>query len=225
MLNEALEELSASRVEAITITGDLLRSKLAWKYAVLRQALSYRLVDLSEGAISCWNRSDVLASIILARSVLETGALCHSITVRARKALTKGDAAELDRLVMQESFGIRYKPWIEEDAAREKTYNATNVLTALDQMSKSRSIGFRDLYERISEMAHPNSLGVTQFYGRIDYEKHIVHFSKTKRVEEGMFAILLAALSALQFAVLDLLQIDGMLREIADLQEAHNPQG
>lgn len=59
--NDDLDALRAQRVELLVLEGDLLRSKLVWKFAVMRQSLTYRAVNLAEAAIDQWEAENILA--------------------------------------------------------------------------------------------------------------------------------------------------------------------
>ncbi len=72
--NSSLDKLADTHVRRMLLTPSLRRSKVAWKFAMLRQGLTWRLVDLAEGAIREWNGDRYLPAMILARSFLETAA-------------------------------------------------------------------------------------------------------------------------------------------------------
>ena len=46
-----------------------------------------------------------------------------------------------------------------------------NILTAVDKMDKKYN-GYRQQYDWLCEVAHPNWSGVLAAYGQLDYEKH-----------------------------------------------------
>lgn len=210
--NEALDELSNSRVESIHVAGILRKSKLAWKFSVHRQALTYRLVDLGESAIREWSSGHLLSPIVLARAFLETSALIHSIVSRASKALEAHDISALDALIMQETFGAKIPERIDELG-----YAATNVLTALDHMSKDIEF-IRSFYEQISEVAHPNSFGTSQFYGTTNTKNGTVTFSRSKRDPTHVFDTINLALLGAKWSVWKLGTWDSMIVKIAELQ-------
>ncbi|MGE8941516.1 hypothetical protein ACO2I3_06360 [Leptospira interrogans] len=205
-----MDALTTQRVQTVTREGDLLRSKIAWKHAVLRQSLTYRLVDLGDAAISQWELGNGLASIVLGRAFLETVALVFFVAKRTEKMLAARDLDGLNQLAMQVTFGGRSPDWEFPDGP------AINVMTALDHMSKEVE-GTRKHYESISEIAHPNSQGTQQFYARINHDTGDVTLSNEKR---GLSVIrpLLPAIGAGMLAAKKLAQIDDMVVQIADLQ-------
>ena len=210
-INTALSALANGRAESLELDDTLIRSKVAWKFASLRQSLTYRLVDLGEATIGEWSAGNLLASIVLARSFLETSALVHSVVKRLTKALDSCDIDVLDELATKELFGARLKEWVAENGIQ-----ATNVLSALDDMSEELYF-MRSFYERMAETAHPNAFGVGQFYATIDKENIVVNYSRTKRSPGEIYGTLIVALIGAEWSVRKLQTYDRMVFEIADL--------
>lgn len=212
MCNENMDTLAGQRVPTIELSGDLLRSKIAWKFTVLRQSLTYRLVDLGDAAISQWQEGNTLACIVLGRSFFETVAIVHSIAVSARKALDARDLGSLDKLAMQVSFGGRHPDWTSDGFGK-----AISVLTALDHLGGELP-NARDFYERISELAHPNSQGTDQFYSTIDKKEIKVSLSRHKRGRTQILPHLMAVLVGVPWSLQKLAELDNMISQIADVQ-------
>jgi hypothetical protein len=210
-INTALCALAESRIASLELDETLARSKVAWKFASLRQSLTYRLVDLGEATINEWSAGNLLASIVLARSFLETAALVHSIVKRLTKALANRDIGALDEIATRESFGARLKEWVSENGIQ-----ATNVLSALDDMSEEIDF-MRNFYERMSETAHPNAFGVGQFYATIDKENIVVNYSRTKRSAGEVYGTLVVALVGAEWSVRKLRDYDRIVLEVAEL--------
>ena len=76
-MNGVLDRLAAKRVEVLPVEGALAKSKVAWKYAALRMAIVYRLVDLSEATVREWCDDNCLSAVVLARAFIETVELLH----------------------------------------------------------------------------------------------------------------------------------------------------
>jgi len=199
-------------VERIEAVGILNTSKLAWKFSAQRQAITYRLMDLGESTIREWSMGHLLPSIVLPRAFLETSALVHSIVQRASEALELRDINALDALIMQQTFGARLPNWIEGS-----DHVATNVLTALDHMSKDIEF-IRTFYEQMSEIAHPNAFGTSQFYGKTDRTGRTVTFSLTRRKPSDVFGTVNLALLGAAWSVRQLSSWDAIILRIASLQ-------
>jgi hypothetical protein len=110
-INQAMDVLTKQRVAAVHVTGDRRRSKLAFKFTVLRQSFTYRLVDLGDGTIDQWQAGNTLVCIVLARAFFETVAVVDWISGNLRKLLDSRNVKGLDRLAMQGLFGAKSKFW------------------------------------------------------------------------------------------------------------------
>jgi hypothetical protein len=168
--NSALDELSAILVHQIE-TAEYPDSKIAWKFACLHQALAYRVVDLAEATILLWTNKRWLMSVIGARSMLETTALIHYVVSEIEKAVEARDITKLDAIAMQQTFSMR---------KGDAEFPATQILTAIDRATKVLP-EFRELYELLSEYAHPNSDGHYFFFADLDVNQHVTRFSRDKR--------------------------------------------
>ena len=216
-INAALDELSASRSSGFNVAGIFMTSKLAWKFAILRQALTYRLVDLGEATIGEWNNENFLPSIVLARAFLETVAIVHFVTEQMAHHLGNEDIKALDDLAMHSSFGEKRAEWVNEHGLK-----ATNVLTALDRMAKHLP-RVREAYEILSEMAHPNSAGTHQFYTSIERDSSYVSLSRIKRSSSDVFKRINLALTLASWSAVNFKQFDELVVSIADQQARLEP--
>lgn len=210
--NLSLDKLADTRVTRMLLTPSLRRSKVAWKFAMLRQGLTWRLVDLAEGAIREWNEERYLPAMILARSFLETAALVHAINQRMRAAIDSRNLVSLNDIAETEMIGARLQDWIDKDG-----YKSTNVLTVLQKMDKAMP-GIWRHYEHMSEMAHPNGRGTVQFFARVDRTTAEVDFSPTMHSPVHMFDMVQGALILLDWSVCRLAEIDAMVEEVSQLQ-------
>src|SRR5712691_2533840 len=152
LCNEMLDTVASTRLKEVP-GKHFIKSKVAWKFAVLRQALTYRLVDLVEGTMFLWGAGHWLSALIVGRSTLETVALIHSIEVRARKALDNKNITELDELVEKDTFSAK-----SPDYLLDPDFVATNILNAIDRLDKEVP-AIRKYYDTLSEYAHPNGKG------------------------------------------------------------------
>jgi hypothetical protein len=203
--NRDLDNLASQRVPVLPITNAIIKSKIAWKLSDLRLSMTHRLVDLAEAAIEQWEKGNLLAGVILGRALFETIAIVQSVCMGMRKGIENRDLNALDALAMRSLFGGKL--------ANEE---ALNVLTAMGRLDKELP-GAKDFYLRELEMAHPNSLGMHQFYSSIDGLKLEVSYSREKRTQKEMFPRLMVVLSALRWAVKKFDEMDLLVDEVAEI--------
>lgn len=104
-INAVLADLCAMRtLEVGAWDGELIVPKVVWKIRCYIQGIIYRTVELTEATASEWNNGNQLASIILARSVLETAAVVYDFSRRLQGACEGADFTTIDDLVMSHTF-------------------------------------------------------------------------------------------------------------------------
>jgi hypothetical protein len=214
-INGGLYRLRAQRVDQIKVEGRLIESKLAWKLAVYREAVLWRIVALTESVALNWNCDNIVGTYLPARALIETSALLLDLEHELKKHVASRDIAALDALLNSRTFATRDKKWIEENPQSE----AINILTLIDRMDKRTGSSIRTHYDLMSERCHPNYLGHHQLYGTLDVETGTTTFSETKNIERHRDVILGATLLLL----LDERCIDRLENEIdrvAALQNA-----
>jgi hypothetical protein len=212
-INKAMDALCDQRVQTLPVTEHIIRSKIAWKFAVLRQSFTYRLADLGNTTIDQWQQGNTLACIVLGRAFFETVAVLHHITRAMRRHLDSCNLEALNRLAMQGLFGGKNQRWQFGD-----TDEAINVLTAIKHMDKELP-GALSHYGILSEIAHPNSQGGHQFYSTTDAERIEVTFSREKRAPADIIAHVAALMTGALWAVRKFEEFDAMIEEVADLQD------
>src|SRR5882757_5057609 len=95
-INAGLSRLRERRVQRIERAGRLLKSKLAWKVQVYREAMLYRIVALTESAAVNWNGDNLLGTYLPARALIETSAVLLEFEHDLKQHLADGDLAAID---------------------------------------------------------------------------------------------------------------------------------
>jgi hypothetical protein len=67
--------MKARRVDQIEVEGRLMESKLAWKLAVYRESVLWRIVALIESVALNWNSDNIVGAYLSARALIEASAL------------------------------------------------------------------------------------------------------------------------------------------------------
>jgi len=171
--NLSLESLLRRRKSDIEAEGPLFASKTAWKCALLQQSLLYRVTMLACGCADTWNSGNVVCSILAARALLETIALCEYTTEKLLECAEARDVDAVDDLANKELFSTRNDEMVADGVG----FKATNVLTFIDKLDRRLS-GVRESYDFLSEWCHPNGSGHLATYGDINKQTGAVKFSE-----------------------------------------------
>jgi hypothetical protein len=145
-----------NRVDPASLTWE---SKIPWKAMALREALLYRITELSESAIYLYEKGNkIISAFIITRAVHETTALFYSFYDKLEKVTTSRILGDFDEFIMRLLFGWKGDPNFPD---------AFNILTAVDKLDKLID-KFRANYDRLSEFCHPNYSGVFGAYAKIN---------------------------------------------------------
>lgn len=159
---------------SIPISGLMSRNPIAYKWKSLfrcwlvREATFWRITDLLAQSYQLHNQGYGLGARILLRSGLEALAVLIHLNHKM-KAVSKGELnfQEFGDVTSRLALGSkRYKLEIE----------AVNVLTMIDK-GDTEYPGLREIYDRLSESAHPNYEGLLRGYTKIDHDEYEVNFS------------------------------------------------
>ena len=105
--NACLERLLIQRKSEIAVQGSFIESKTGWKCAILQQALLYRVCAVANGAANQWNSGNIIASVTLSRSLLETIVVANHIReelLRLREPMNQDAADAIDDLCNKHLF-------------------------------------------------------------------------------------------------------------------------
>lgn len=126
-------------------------AKVPYKAAVLNVGMTYRVVELAQATLEALHSLRTVAASISARAVVETAAV-HDYVVRSiEKAVHDGSSFGADDVLMRSLTGQRFNS--------KGGVTPINVLTAIDHRNKEFPM-FREMYDQLSEYAHPNWQGV-----------------------------------------------------------------
>jgi hypothetical protein len=218
-LNASLDRLSGLRAVEINVSGKFLRSKIAWKLASHQHALLHRLVALMDGASVAWNNRCALSAMLSARALMETFAMMAEFERQVTRLLKEENLGGLDALAQNGIFASRDPEWIKHNPETQ----AVSVLTYIDKFDK-RAEGFRGHYDILSERCHPNSLGHTFMFSKLDRTDGTVRFCDEREpARNGQ--MILAALAPLPLVESISARLDELIEKVSDLHHRVAPVG
>jgi hypothetical protein len=145
-------------------------SKLPLKLVTLREALLFRLVDLADATVSASTGGLALGAAVLVRAVIETTAMLYAVGDLVATVVQRRSVEGVDLSIMQMLFGSKNKMTRQE---------ASSILNRIDKMDRSFK-GLRQQYENLSELVHPNFLGVVGSYSMVDKDR--LYFGPSERM-------------------------------------------
>lgn len=215
-LNDSIKKLKSYKLDQILVEGSLSKSKIAWKIATLRQSYIWRLCELAESCAINWNHQHYVASLTLARGLIETGAILCCFDERVQRGLKNKDLSFLNDEVTKKTFSTKM-----EFYRHEGQELATNILTPIQKMDRKLK-GLEFIYKNLSEFTHPNHLGNSFHYGKLDPKSGTVIFSNGTFLD-GKFHAILCTFSLIDFGILAIESLAKNIEMVAALQHKIDP--
>lgn len=158
LLSQALKASLPPRIDPATIST---KAKIPFKALCVREVLLYRVSELAEAALRCYEDSQLVAAATLSRALMESVALSYWLYKELQHTLERGSSDKINEFLGKALVGTRNEgtPLL-----------AHNVMSAIDVVTKDLP-DFRKLYEELCEIAHPNWGGGLGAYATLNEEK------------------------------------------------------
>jgi len=164
-LSMRLSSSLPKKIEAASLSH---YSKLPFKAFSLREALIYRIAELSEVAVELFESEKLVSAIIMTRAVYETTSVLYWLYKSLEKVCTKKELGNIDEFFMKSLFGSKNG---------EMPLESYNILTAIDHTDKVFK-GYKNAYNSLSEFAHPNWPGLLGAYSNLNRKKICLELGK-----------------------------------------------
>jgi hypothetical protein len=157
-------------------------SKLPFKVLLYREALMWRMAELSDGACRHFEADDLISGIVLTRAVTETAAALWYLHGKVDAAISSGSVSDIDTYLMKLNFGTTTVAVEPDDGATAlpRPVKVRDFMKAVDVKIE----GFSRRYGVLSDYAHPNWAGTTLTYTNIDHQTGIATLGKNLRHDE-----------------------------------------
>ena len=216
--NACLERLLGRRKNEISVSGPLTESKTAWKFAILQQALLYRVTMLARGCADAWNDGNIVCSMLAGRALLETIVLCNFIREEAEDFVAASDIEAIEKLANEQLFSTKR----EEMIAGGFAHKAKSILTYVDKFEK-KIPDIREHYEFISEWCHPNGSGHLFTYGEINKKNGAVRFSEATPRVRGIQGHVMACFMLILFMEPIMAAFDEIIPKVSEIDPNVGP--
>lgn len=177
LLNEAKRYVKDFRMSLVSRTDPAqvsLTAKIPYKALQIREALLYRATDLADASCALVDMQNLVSAACTTRAFQETVAMLFYINRKIKDAIDDQNISALDETLMKALTGSKNNPDMRVPI---------NILTVVDRVEKEIP-GFRDAYDNLSELSHPNWAGTLGTYSKIDKEKLWVDFGKNIRLRD-----------------------------------------
>lgn len=185
---ELIESRLPKRVDAMAVSRI---SKVPYKVLFYREALIWRMAELSRTAFEDFQREKLASAMVVTRAAVETSAALWYLCAKVSAAVESGSLQNVDYL-MSMVVGVATNPPALPDGSAFP--RPIKIKYFLKQVEKDIP-GFSRQYGMLSEYAHPNWAGTVLLYGKHDSEKRRTDFGQNIRKGEATRGIGIVNLS------------------------------
>ncbi|UPK15825.1 hypothetical protein IVA93_37600 (plasmid) [Bradyrhizobium sp. 155] len=188
LTNQAIERLQAKLLDHVVIRDapkGLYAPALAQCFI---QAHLRRMLMFVEGGYAEFRAGRPLMTEMATRAIYENIAVFCDYSTKLQALCEAGDYAGLSDLTNKYTFATRFPPLLESGGSNSK---ATQILNQIDKMDK-RVETYREAYEHLSDIVHPNGLGAVIYFGKHD-DKVMTFHPQGAMPERAMQALTTAA--------------------------------
>jgi hypothetical protein len=147
---------------------------------VLAQTAIRRGLELTDATIRDANAFSYTPVWVNSRSLFELGSLVFDMADKVNELVAAWDLArytEFDTHLSKIMLGFKSAVW---HPGREKGEHLDlvpqNIITVIRRIEKKHIPEFFSLYELLSEVAHPNYMGMMEQYQKLHHEDHVAEF-------------------------------------------------
>jgi hypothetical protein len=162
------------------------------------QAHVRRCLTFIEAGVAELDANRSLAAELCTRAIYENAATICEFTDKLKALCEANDYNGVEALVSNAAFATRIPAILEQHGERVK---APQILKQIDKM-KRRYPPFRNAYDHLSDIVHPNGLGAVLYFG--NHEPGIMRFAEggsTRSQERARLSLFLAVLVLLHVEV------------------------
>lgn len=187
------DKLRVNLPHSVDVAALGVRSKAPFQLLCTREALIWRTEELARTACDALERDDFAAAAILTRAVTENAALTWKLmTVLDERG--KYTPQKMSDLLMRMLAGSGQWP---------EAPKPVHVMDCLREIDK-KIPGILSSYDGLSEIAHPNWLGVSGLYSKNDEPNYVTYFGRGLRGTDGtrgmITSAILGSLGAFEYA-------------------------
>lgn len=208
-LNELIGRLRRWKVDRIVLPEPPLGLRVPNLVRSYLQSHVRRCLMFLDGGHAEWIAGRPLVTELCTRSIYENVATICDFTDKLKPMLEGGDYDAVEKHVTHAAFVTRVPSILAQHGAEVK---APQILNQIDRMGK-RYPQFRDAYDHLSDIVHPNGLGAVVYFSKI--EDGVVTFPEPCNEPDRPLHSLLLSGVLLAFVEIAITKAENGLRELS----------
>lgn len=163
-INALVDRLQARKVAEIKLPEPPLGLRVPNLVRCYLQAHLRRCLTFLDGGVVEIEAGRPLVAELCSRAIYENIAVICDFTETVKPLLDGGDYAGVEKVVTQSAFVTRIPSFLEKHGDEIK---APQILNLIDKLKK-RAPTFREEYDHLSDIVHPNGLGAVVYFTKIE---------------------------------------------------------
>ncbi len=209
-VNGVVARLRGKLVKEIVLPEGLLGLRVPNLVRGYLQAHLRRMLTFLEGGHAEYLAGRPLMTELATRAIYENVASLCDFTDKLKPLCDAVDYAGIEKHVSKAAFVTRIPSFLESSSADLK---APNILTQIDRMT-TRYTGFREAYDHLSDIVHPNGLGAVVYFARMPGD--LISFVDNAVTPERAIHSLFVAAFLLAFVEVEMNIAEAGLQKVAD---------
>ena len=197
--DEYISELKAHCVDSMFAREYSWLAKHPFKVMSFLNAMTWRMYDMSQAALTLMRQDAVIPSLCLVRACWENMVATYELKTLLQDCCTQQNITDavddtLMRLLYSNRFDKDNRYVGAEHYEQFKDYKAKNILTIVQKLEKDYP-QTKDFYSNICEFVHPNGDGVCGSYSHLDEATNTVTFGSQFGKNSDMFPAFITTLT------------------------------
>lgn len=208
-INETIKRL-VKKVNLEILDKDPPKASVKWKAEMFLNSMLFRALSISSGICLNWNTGNGLSAVILARALMETGAVTWDMKNYILKNFNDKNIENIDKKLTIQT--LAYSARISD----ENFPPPFNIMDSIREIDKSFS-GLKRTYDFLSDFAHPNYTGSLSSFGKSNAQKTGFTFSFDNANNEMVFSEIILGmimLDVIELSIEDVSKIKDSLLEL-----------
>lgn len=189
VINATIKRLHIRKISSLSYADQNMAEWSSTWARVYIQAHIRRSLSLIEGGLSALEGKRPLVTALCARGLMEDAAAIWDFIERLNTLLDKGEEDSTEEFVLTRTLSTKLDYQLKQFGAE---FAAVNVLTLIDRITKLNP-GYRLVYNDLSEVVHPNSLGVFQHFADLDEANGRIVFHDAEPMHDVSLSALIQA--------------------------------
>lgn len=209
-INETIKRLEL-KLNLEILDEDPPQASVKWKTKMFLNSMLFRALSISSGICLNWNSGNGLSAVILARALMETGAVTWGMKNYILQNLKDENIEKIDKKLTIQTLAYSAR-FSDEDFPPPP-----HIMNSIREIDKAFP-GLQRTYDFLSDYVHPNYTGSLSAFGKINIQKTGYIFSFDQANSEMVFSKIILGMAMLEAIEISMEDISDILESLLELE-------